>query len=1410
MSSSTNNRRLLLFVALPIAALTIFFAQHFRAVEPTAGRKGEPPVLTQTPPVFSDQKLPVNTPSADIAVPNSTASKPDPAPTPSQPTREEISSALVGFTKWAEVYAVAPADKKLELVAKGLPLAEARGRAMAALIKQDPQAAIESLLPYPLRKALPTEIASRIEHRVSGVGDLEVIGVTPLPGQVVAEPIYRNVKLANKKYRAYVYGSRKNDISRSKIRILGVGIKPLTSEALLAVREDAYEVLNPAEANDLDPDRKQASCPISKNPTNSENNEIAVDIANKIIRLCSPAHFPKWLKTPDGELVLADGGRGNGMGGVFESRAAEWTNGYKKFLMIRVRFQNQGDDKVHSEGNVKTWLDEVVKTLPKWSYGKMTASFECTPLIQLDHDEGWYGDKENFNEFTMLEEARIKAYEIIDFSGNRPYDPAKFDFDGAVFTAKWGDYGGLGRLGNKGIYVKSAGAGVMLHEWGHNFGLQHANGWRPITESPIGDGIAEGYANKFSTMGDSSKKGSYTTQERLALKWLLPDNAATVTTSGTYDLYNPDVDSLSQGRLYALQLRKFEMDYLIEYRPSWGRTNNPMQNTFGTDCGAMFLLQSDQLQLDMTPSSKFGFNDPALLVGHSFYDPNYGVTVTPLARGGTAPNDYLKLRVNFDSPQANNPPDAQVSASTISPAVGQSVDLKVTASDPDGDTLAYAWDFGDGGNLSVEDLGKNMSADNLPIQRRSWTTAGVYNVRCTVSDMKGKTCVKSLLVRVGSPSTFTISGRITQPDGTPVQNVLVNEGTIARLQGNQYGRYSTYTDANGFYSIGPLSNGNYTIYAVREGWQLSAPSSGSVSVTDNVVNFNFTATQPLEQSGITLEHWSNVTGDKLVSLIPRLSDKPDSTRVLTRLFEVVPNIEDNYGQRLRGYFIPPTTGNYTFYISSNDQSELYLSTNSLAENKKPIARVESYNFYPHSWTGGAGQKSAAIPLSAGQRYYIEALHKEGINSDHLSVGADFPGGIEQFPIHATYLRPMSSPVIPVIPVTGGPAGFTWCANEGGSYSLAGPSDVAYGGDGKFIYRYNQTGTVTFNNGVFGDPAPGVTKGGFYKIVPPSVVPVPPPGYTWCASEGGSYSLSGLSDVAYGGDGKFNYFYNQTGTVTFNNALFGDPAPGVTKSGFYKIVPPPVVPVGPPGYIWCATEWGNYSLSVPSDVAYGGNGKFEFKYNQTGNVSFNNFVFGDPAPGVVKSGFYKILSQPVGPPGYTWCASEWDSYALSGPCDVAYGGDGQFKYLYNRTGTITYTNSTFDGDPLPGAKKNGFYKLRAASFASWSRSNGLVPNVNGDSDLDGIPNVVEYALQPGLNGAGNSFATYHGNVVSYTKGVDASNNNDVDYCIEASSDLGVTDPWHELPSTDDGTKIEAVMPSGAKKVFVRLRVVLITP
>ena len=58
----------------------------------------------------------------------------------------------------------------------------------------------------------------------------------------------------------------------------------------------------------------------------------------------------------------------------------------------------------------------------------------------------------------------------------------------------------------------------------------------------------------------------------------------------------------------------------------------------------------------------------------------------------------------------------------------------------------------------------------------------------------------------------------------------------------------------------------------------------------------------------------------------------------------------------------------------------------------------------------------------------------------------------------------------------------------------------------------------------------------------------------CASENGTCNLTGLNTVRYGYFTKWNYKYNVSGNISCNNATFGDPISGSTKSCYYSPSP----------------------------------------------------------------------------------------------------------------------------------------------------------------------------------------------------------------------------------------------------------------
>jgi hypothetical protein len=151
---------------------------------------------------------------------------------------------------------------------------------------------------------------------------------------------------------------------------------------------------------------------------------------------------------------------------------------------------------------------------------------------------------------------------------------------------------------------------------------------------------------------------------------------------------------------------------------------------------------------------------------------------------------------------------------------------------------------------------------------------------------------------------------------------------------------------------------------------------------------------------ILIEWWTGITGTKLRDLWDNANfpATPAGSAMLTS-FEVPASgakppelaaLEDNYGARVRGYFHPPVTGEYTFWLVSDDEGRLYLSTEGGSAQKAEIARVLA-NATVNQWTKYLGQKSVPIMLEAGKKYYIEAVYKEGTGGDQLQVAYGPPG-----------------------------------------------------------------------------------------------------------------------------------------------------------------------------------------------------------------------------------------------------------------------------------------------------------------------------------------------------------------------------------------------------------------------------------
>jgi hypothetical protein len=153
-------------------------------------------------------------------------------------------------------------------------------------------------------------------------------------------------------------------------------------------------------------------------------------------------------------------------------------------------------------------------------------------------------------------------------------------------------------------------------------------------------------------------------------------------------------------------------------------------------------------------------------------------------------------------------------------------------------------------------------------------------------------------------------------------------------------------------------------------------------------------------------YYGAITGNAVSDLTsnPAFPNSPGLTEVLTAGLQEYVNFDEIFGAWTRGFIEAPQTGEYTFWIASDDDGEFWLSTShdpaglvKVAENVVWVGQ--------HVYNAKPAQKSAPISLVRGQKYYFEMLHKEGVGGDHCSVAWTLPDGSFAAPIPADHLWP---------------------------------------------------------------------------------------------------------------------------------------------------------------------------------------------------------------------------------------------------------------------------------------------------------------------------------------------------------------------------------------------------------------------
>jgi hypothetical protein len=206
-----------------------------------------------------------------------------------------------------------------------------------------------------------------------------------------------------------------------------------------------------------------------------------------------------------------------------------------------------------------------------------------------------------------------------------------------------------------------------------------------------------------------------------------------------------------------------------------------------------------------------------------------------------------------------------------------------------------------------------------------------------------------------TPTNFTLSGGLSVTQVTFNTNTYKDAllSTSTQAQGSNYlVTVNGVTDVNSN-AIAPNSSISFTSWKIASGW-------------------------------ITRELYYNVTGGTVGSLqgAPNFPDRPDAVDFVPTVSLGADLQQANFGARYRGFFVPPQSGDYEFYLYADDDAVLSISSNESAANL--ALAIQSV---PGLVNFDASAMYVAQGMAAGQPYLFEVLYAQNTAAALVGLGA---------------------------------------------------------------------------------------------------------------------------------------------------------------------------------------------------------------------------------------------------------------------------------------------------------------------------------------------------------------------------------------------------------------------------------------
>lgn len=217
-------------------------------------------------------------------------------------------------------------------------------------------------------------------------------------------------------------------------------------------------------------------------------------------------------------------------------------------------------------------------------------------------------------------------------------------------------------------------------------------------------------------------------------------------------------------------------------------------------------------------------------------------------------------------------------------------------------------------------------------------------------------------------------------DAAPTQNLVAYK---VERDGTQLAGQVTGTTFDDF-GVSPNSSYKYKVYTMNIAGDLSEESTNEVTATTiDVVEVE------AFQNMLVYEGIGGTDTPTLIFDTPDFPDNPTRTVFINGLDFTPGGIADNYGGYVTGTLTPPVSGDYHFFIRSDDASEFFLNDGGAdipdPTSDFPIAfETGCCNAFQEP---GAGDQTTVTPisLSAGEKYGFAMVVKEGGGGDWFQV-----------------------------------------------------------------------------------------------------------------------------------------------------------------------------------------------------------------------------------------------------------------------------------------------------------------------------------------------------------------------------------------------------------------------------------------